>query len=94
MHPTGAELAVPSGMLRIRHGRRHQKMTDTQPSVGLVFDGNGLELIDPRVEFTDRLRIVVLPENEEAPQVELVLLFVRQLKSRCSGGDLCAHLSA
>ena len=51
-------------------------MSHAQLSVGLMFNWNGLELVDAGVEVSDIVLVVVLPENEIAPQIELELLFV------------------
>ena len=85
----GAMLALPERMLGVGHGRAQEVAGDAQPRVGLVVDGDRLQLVDTGVELRDRVRIEVLTEHEVAAQVELVFL-MRAMPRRVTARRRCA----
>ena len=57
--PVRAVLPLPERVLRVGHGRGQEIAGDPEPGVGVVVDGDRLELVDAGVELRHRLLVVV-----------------------------------
>ena len=72
-------ITSPEFVLRIGHRGSQMQASHTKLPIGIVVDGNGLQFVDALMQLSHDVRIVVIPQDDIAFDIELVLLFGCQL---------------